>query len=261
MRAKLDRPELFRLLADSHPGTCCSLRRSSTASRLRIGSVKAQLASRRVRVVALDLPTSWTMAAGKRAACLGLSTACCPICWSRSLAKTSRIARPGESAVGGQVRRPPEEQGPQCAYNERRSPFSPGARSASSRVDIAAGATEWGFPIHSTSHTDTRRFAGISNPAMSSSRRRPCQRASQTESLAEHLHCRAETASPTASVFLCIRYPISKYFIAANVSRLRFARITRCLLGTRYLENISKIADVFDRPEIAYKIFLISFQF
>jgi DNA invertase Pin-like site-specific DNA recombinase len=63
--AKLARPELFRLLADSHPGDILLVEQVDRLSRLTAGDwekLKAELTSRRVRVVALDLPTSWMMA-------------------------------------------------------------------------------------------------------------------------------------------------------------------------------------------------------
>jgi len=67
--AKLDRPELFCLLADSHPGDVLLVEQVDRLSRLKAEdweALKAQLAARKVRVVALDLPTSWIMAtAGK----------------------------------------------------------------------------------------------------------------------------------------------------------------------------------------------------
>jgi DNA invertase Pin-like site-specific DNA recombinase len=63
--AKLARPELFRLLADSQPGDILLIEQVDRLSRLTAGDwekLKAELTSRHVRVVALDLPTSWTMA-------------------------------------------------------------------------------------------------------------------------------------------------------------------------------------------------------
>jgi DNA invertase Pin-like site-specific DNA recombinase len=66
--AKLDRPELFRLLADAHPGDVLLVEQVDRLSRLNAADwvrLKAQLAARKVRVVALDLPTSWIMATGK----------------------------------------------------------------------------------------------------------------------------------------------------------------------------------------------------
>ncbi len=63
--AKLARPELFRLLADAHPGDILLVEQVDRLSRLTSDdweSLKVQLAARRVRVVALDLPTSWMMA-------------------------------------------------------------------------------------------------------------------------------------------------------------------------------------------------------
>jgi len=65
--AKLDRPELFRLLADSHPGDVLLVEQVDRLSRLKEAdwqALKAELAARKVRVVALDLPTSWSMATG-----------------------------------------------------------------------------------------------------------------------------------------------------------------------------------------------------
>ncbi|SDC38921.1 Site-specific DNA recombinase [Bradyrhizobium brasilense] len=63
--AKLARPELFRLLADAHPGDVLLVEQVDRLSRLSAGDwdrLKVELAARKVRVVALDLPTSWTMA-------------------------------------------------------------------------------------------------------------------------------------------------------------------------------------------------------
>eukprot|EP01035_Chromulina_nebulosa_P055499 gene55499-76050_t len=63
--AKLARPELFRLLADSKPGDLLLTEQVDRLSRLSSGDwskLKAELASRKMRVVALDLPTSWKMA-------------------------------------------------------------------------------------------------------------------------------------------------------------------------------------------------------
>jgi DNA invertase Pin-like site-specific DNA recombinase len=63
--ATLARPELFRLLADAHPGDVLLVEQVDRLSRLGVADwerLKAELASRKVRVVALDLPTSWMMA-------------------------------------------------------------------------------------------------------------------------------------------------------------------------------------------------------
>jgi len=63
--AKLARPELFRLLADSQPGDILLIEQVDRLSRLSSTDwqlLKTELTSRQVRVVALDLPTSWTMA-------------------------------------------------------------------------------------------------------------------------------------------------------------------------------------------------------
>lgn len=62
--AKLARPELFRLLSDAHPGDVCLTEQVDRLSRLNATDwerLKAELAARHVRVVALDLPTSWMM--------------------------------------------------------------------------------------------------------------------------------------------------------------------------------------------------------
>jgi DNA invertase Pin-like site-specific DNA recombinase len=63
--AKLSRPELFRLLADAQPGDVLLVEQVDRLSRLTSADwekLKAELIARRVRVVALDLPTSWMMA-------------------------------------------------------------------------------------------------------------------------------------------------------------------------------------------------------
>jgi DNA invertase Pin-like site-specific DNA recombinase len=65
--AKLARPALFQLLHDSHPGDVLLIEQVDRLSRLTAADwekLKAELTSRRVRVVALDLPTSWMMATG-----------------------------------------------------------------------------------------------------------------------------------------------------------------------------------------------------
>jgi DNA invertase Pin-like site-specific DNA recombinase len=66
--AKLARPELFRLLADAHAGDILLIEQVDRLSRLGAADwdrLKTELATRKVRVVALDLPTSWIMATGK----------------------------------------------------------------------------------------------------------------------------------------------------------------------------------------------------
>ena len=63
--AKLARPELFRLLADARPGDVLLVEQVDRLSRLTTSDwerLKAEIAKRRVRVIALDLPTSWTLA-------------------------------------------------------------------------------------------------------------------------------------------------------------------------------------------------------
>lgn len=66
--AKLARPELFRLIADAHSGDVLLIEQVDRLARLNEAdwsALKAQLAAKCIRVVALDLPTSWTMANAK----------------------------------------------------------------------------------------------------------------------------------------------------------------------------------------------------
>lgn len=63
--AKLARPELFRLLSDSRPGDVLLIEQVDRLSRLTADDwqkLRAELDARQVRVVALDLPTSWMLA-------------------------------------------------------------------------------------------------------------------------------------------------------------------------------------------------------
>lgn len=60
--AKLDRPELFRLMEDASPGDVLLVEQVDRLSRLSTDdweALKLKLNSKRIRVVALDLPTSW----------------------------------------------------------------------------------------------------------------------------------------------------------------------------------------------------------
>ncbi len=62
--AALKRPELFRLLADCQPGDIILCEQVDRLSRLTAADwekLKGEIAKRQVRVVALDLPTSWMM--------------------------------------------------------------------------------------------------------------------------------------------------------------------------------------------------------
>ena len=64
--ASLTRPELFRLLDDSRPGDVLLIEQVDRLSRLTGPDwdvLKAKLHEKRVRVVALDLPTSWQLVA------------------------------------------------------------------------------------------------------------------------------------------------------------------------------------------------------
>jgi DNA invertase Pin-like site-specific DNA recombinase len=63
-----ERPELFRLLSDCKPGDVLLVEQVDRLSRLSAEDwqrLKEAIGSKRVRVVALDLPTSWTMATGR----------------------------------------------------------------------------------------------------------------------------------------------------------------------------------------------------
>jgi DNA invertase Pin-like site-specific DNA recombinase len=63
------KPELFKLLADAHTGDILLVEQVDRLSRLTATdweSLKAELTAKRVRVVALDLPTSWMMATANR---------------------------------------------------------------------------------------------------------------------------------------------------------------------------------------------------
>lgn len=63
---KLDRPELFRLIADASPGDVLLVEQVDRLSRLTATdweTLKTLLSAKRIRIVALDLPTSW-MSAG-----------------------------------------------------------------------------------------------------------------------------------------------------------------------------------------------------
>lgn len=63
--AALKRPELFRLLKDCQPGDVLLVEQVDRLSRLNSAdweTLKDQIRSQRVKVVALDLPTSWSMA-------------------------------------------------------------------------------------------------------------------------------------------------------------------------------------------------------
>ena len=60
--AKLDRPELFRLIGDAHAGDLLLVEQVDRLSRLKSEDwerLKVKLAEKRLSVVALDLPTSW----------------------------------------------------------------------------------------------------------------------------------------------------------------------------------------------------------
>lgn len=67
--AKLNRPELFRLIEDSHEGDVLLVEQVDRLSRLNTEdweALKLKLNSKRIRVVALDLPTSWMGAESNR---------------------------------------------------------------------------------------------------------------------------------------------------------------------------------------------------
>lgn len=64
--ASLARPELFKLLADCQPGDVLLIEQVDRLSRLNAGDwdrLKDEIKRRGIKVVALDLPTSWSMTA------------------------------------------------------------------------------------------------------------------------------------------------------------------------------------------------------
>lgn len=64
--AKLARPELFRLLKDANAGDVLLIEQVDRLSRLSSAdwqTLRAAIEARQIRVVALDLPTSWTQLA------------------------------------------------------------------------------------------------------------------------------------------------------------------------------------------------------
>ena len=63
--AKLARPELFRLLSDCRPGDVLLIEQVDRLSRLTEvdwRKLRSEIEAKQVRIVALDLPTSWTLA-------------------------------------------------------------------------------------------------------------------------------------------------------------------------------------------------------
>jgi DNA invertase Pin-like site-specific DNA recombinase len=63
--AKLARPELFRLLADSKPNDAILVEQVDRLSRLNEADwrkLRAELEAKQIRAVSLDLPTSWMLA-------------------------------------------------------------------------------------------------------------------------------------------------------------------------------------------------------
>ena len=63
--ASLARPELFRLISDSKPGDILLIEQVDRLSRLTAADwqkLRSELDARQIRVVALDLPTSWQLA-------------------------------------------------------------------------------------------------------------------------------------------------------------------------------------------------------
>lgn len=63
--ASLNRPELFRLLSDCQAGDVLLIEQVDRLSRLNASDwerLKAEIRNRQIKVVALDLPTSWSMA-------------------------------------------------------------------------------------------------------------------------------------------------------------------------------------------------------
>ena len=62
--ASLQRPELFRLLSDCEPGDALLVEQVDRLSRLNAADwqrLRAEIQSRQIKIIALDLPTSWSM--------------------------------------------------------------------------------------------------------------------------------------------------------------------------------------------------------
>ncbi len=73
--AKLARPELFRLISDARPGDILLVEQVDRLSRLNAAdwrSLKLALEAKRIRVVSLDLPTSWLATTAKDESTQGL---------------------------------------------------------------------------------------------------------------------------------------------------------------------------------------------
>ena len=71
---KLARPELFRLLSDSRPGDVLLTEQVDRLSRLTEQDwrrLRAEVDAKQVRIVALDLPTSWTLLGARQDAFTG----------------------------------------------------------------------------------------------------------------------------------------------------------------------------------------------
>lgn len=67
--ASLKRPELFRLLSDCQPGDVLLVEQVDRLSRLNAEDwekLKSEIKARGIRVVALDLPTSWNLATASK---------------------------------------------------------------------------------------------------------------------------------------------------------------------------------------------------
>lgn len=67
--ASLARPELFRLLRDAYPGDILLVEQVDRLSRLSADDwdkLKEQIRSKRIKVVSLDLPTSWMMMSARK---------------------------------------------------------------------------------------------------------------------------------------------------------------------------------------------------
>ena len=65
--ARLQRPELFRLLSDSRPGDILLVEQVDRLSRLTEADwrrLRTAIDTRQIKVIALDLPTSWLAASG-----------------------------------------------------------------------------------------------------------------------------------------------------------------------------------------------------
>ena len=141
--AKLQRPELFRLINEAHHGDVLLIEQVDRLSRLNAAdweTLKAKLNEKRIRVVALDLPTSWSALSATRrfAISSGVSSKSIvpswrPCCWTCSRpwpARITWIAAAGRPKASRRRRTP--------AFTVDAQPMSSGTRTSLSCWTMAS---------------------------------------------------------------------------------------------------------------------------